>query len=55
MTDKATVWRHRAEELRSWAEEIKDPQSRADLLKAAAQWDQMAEQNERRLAAENLP
>jgi hypothetical protein len=47
MTDKASHWRKRAEELRTWAEDITDPTARADLIKVALQWDKMASQQER--------
>ena len=47
MTDKAALWRKRAEELRRWAEEVHDPQAREGLLIAAEQWDKMASQQER--------
>jgi hypothetical protein len=55
MTDKANRWRKRAEELRTLAGAFGNQKARDDLLNVARQWDQMADQDDRRVAAENNP
>jgi hypothetical protein len=52
MTDKANRWRKRAEELRTLAGAFGNQKARDDLLNVARQWDQMADQDDRRSATE---
>jgi hypothetical protein len=52
VTDKASRWRHRAEELRAMAEGYNNPKARADLLDLAKQWDRMPGDQERRFGTE---
>lgn len=47
-TDKADRWRKKAEELRTWAEEFKDRQTREQLLECATLYDRMADGADRR-------
>jgi hypothetical protein len=50
VTDKASHWRKRAEELRTLAEGFGSQKAHDDLLAVALQWDRMADMDDRRHA-----
>jgi hypothetical protein len=56
MPDKVTpnYWRNRAKEVRSWAEQMTDPQIRKTLLRSAQDYEMLAKRAEERWALKRV-